>query len=98
LQGKRRDEREMKERKRVGHQLPPSLTLYGDEFVVCVVVSFSNSFCVMEMIFDSPLSFLPLCVLFSLCVDNVIKEMASTIYITTLLSILDRLPLYVCSG
>jgi branched-subunit amino acid transport protein len=52
----------------------------------------------MEMIFDSPLSFLPLCVLFSLCVDNVIKEMASTIYITTLLSILDRLPLYVCSG
>jgi branched-subunit amino acid transport protein len=46
---------------------------------------------------DSPLSFLPLCVLFSLCVDNVIKEMASTIYITTLLSILDHLPLCVCS-
>lgn len=88
----------MRERKRVGHQLPPFFPLHGDDgFVVCVVVSFSNSFCVMEMKVDSPLSFLPLCVLFSLCVDNVIKEMASTIYITTLLSILDHLPLCVCS-
>ncbi len=86
----------MRERKRVGHQLP-SLPLHGDGFVVCVVVSFSNSFCVMEMKVDSSFPFLPLCVLFSLCVDNVIEEMASTMYITTLLSILYRLPLYVCS-
>jgi hypothetical protein len=87
----------MREGRRVGHQLPLSLPLHGDRFVVCVVVSFSNSFCVMEMKVDSPISFLPLCVLFSLCIDNFIEEMASTIYITTLLSILDHLPLYVCS-
>ncbi len=80
----------MRERKRVGHQLP-SLPLHCDGFVVCVVVSFSNSFCVMEMKVDSSFPFLPL------CVDNVIEEMASTMYITTLLSILYRLPLYVCS-
>jgi hypothetical protein len=45
----------------------------------------------MEMKVDSSFPFLPL------CVDNVIEEMASTMYITTLLSILYRLPLYVCS-